>query len=296
MDKAFFGTARFGDYTRFSVYRPDWDRLVKRVEAVAGSISTDVTRRRLSLGDNASRDSVTGWRPKSWLETTIEMIIDSTASGSIATVVGTYIRTGALGLSADPVVVGDEVKDASGTYYEVKSLRPRKIGDSFIRYDSDLTHLPLHVDTATASQPASPEDARSRTKTFIETYVTDSSAVKPVMFAFPDYPLVKEFFASSDPATGVFAVGEATTTGRIGVRYTEHLPIHIVAVDKHGLSGTKMVQHMENVLRYALEAHPTGSLWALDRRTDTTQRFGSTTLYDREFVMGYRRTSARGMA
>lgn len=95
MDKAFFGSARFG-YARFSVYRPDFERLVKKVESQLGGLSLDVTRRALTLG---VRDSTTGWYAKEYTESTIEMLIFTKGTTPSLLPPGSYVRYDALGIT-----------------------------------------------------------------------------------------------------------------------------------------------------------------------------------------------------
>jgi len=85
---------------------------------------------------------------------------------------GTYARTDYIFFTADPFKFGDELLDPSDNiYYEIKGIRPNKIGDSFSHYELDLTVLPAHHLTYTDFTPTV-NDARERTKTFWNTYIT----------------------------------------------------------------------------------------------------------------------------
>lgn len=143
MDSAFWDTMRWGTtsewYFRWDVYRPDWDN--KLLPAFKGSdLSADVTRRKLVLG---SRDSTTGWYNKSYTEETIEMVILSRGSQCLALVPGVYVREDKVGLTADPVVAGDQIKSES-VYYEVKTVKMHYFLDSFMFYECQLAELPLY--------------------------------------------------------------------------------------------------------------------------------------------------------
>lgn len=140
MDTATVDNCRV-DYCRVNVYRPDWDRIIQRVERLAGPVTTDVTRRRLWLG---SQDSVTGWYSKNFADETVEMVIIPRSATRLALTVGVYVRLDAVGLTADAVKAGDETKTDGNEYYEVKGVKEHFIGDSFSHRECDLTLLPLH--------------------------------------------------------------------------------------------------------------------------------------------------------
>lgn len=140
MDKAFFGeNARFG-YTRFSVYHPLFDSLVNHFASL-GAMVYEVTRRKLGLGD---RHATTGWRAKSFTESTIEGVFLPRSSTRIAVAVGTYMRLDAMFFTADVVKKGDEIKTVDNQYWEVKAVREFWEGDCFSHRECDLTLLPLH--------------------------------------------------------------------------------------------------------------------------------------------------------
>lgn len=104
-------------------------------------LDVEVTRRKLLLG---AADSETKWYAKSFIESTIEMLIIPRAATSLATAAGTYVRTDAVGLTCDGVEEGDEILSASGVYYEVKATREHWVADSFMYRECDLVMLPLH--------------------------------------------------------------------------------------------------------------------------------------------------------
>jgi len=117
-----------------------WNNLLRTFEDARGSCS--VTRRALSLGN---RDSETGWRVKSYSETTIKMIIIPRGATSLAVKAGTYVRLDAVGLTITSVKEADEIKTSGGTYYEVKTIRNHSLTpDTVEYYEVDLTKLPLH--------------------------------------------------------------------------------------------------------------------------------------------------------
>ena len=99
----------------------------------------DVTHRALVLGD---RDGVTGWRQKTFSESPIEMIIVPQAATHLMKLAGVFVRLDAVGVSdEEDLEVGDEIEDADGNFWEIKTVRDHEYGDVRV---CDLTKLPLH--------------------------------------------------------------------------------------------------------------------------------------------------------
>lgn len=142
MDAAIIGSnCRIG-FFRIGVYLPIWDEYLDSLKARFGDTAFDVTRRKLVLG---SRDSTTGWRDVSYTDSTIEMVIADRSTTQINLPAGAYVRLDALGMTADVVLEGDQTKNVSNEYYEVKAIRKVKDPpDNFVRRDCDLVKLPLY--------------------------------------------------------------------------------------------------------------------------------------------------------
>jgi len=270
--------------SRVGVYRPDdWDTLLKVFEGIA---SRDITRRRLVLGD--TRDSITGWYPRSFTETTVEGVLIPRASSHLALKAGTYVRTQGLLLTADGFEECDEVKGGLSKYWEVKAVRDIPNGDSFSHRECDLSSMSLHGLSYSTVAPTV-EDARSRTKTYWETYLDDDNLQNKgyiVAFSDPDYPLLKVF---KDKGIGfIFTIDQPDSAAMIGhgqspYGYNERVPTHVLTLD------TKMQWLGEAELRRVAETYPAGSQRSLDRRVSHDRWLGSTRLYDTEFVLNYRR-------
>ena len=114
---------------------------IKQAFKRATGTSFDVTWRALTLG---ARDSVTGWRAKSYADSTIEMVIIPQVASRLAASFGIYVTLDALGLTLTAVGVGDEMKDSDNDYYEVETVMKQKIGNVLYVYKCDLRHQPLH--------------------------------------------------------------------------------------------------------------------------------------------------------
>ena len=157
------------------------------------------------------------------------------------------------------------------------------------------------------SHPAPPElpvkrpaeDTRYRTKIYLETYLDaayltkddDSTpAAYAVIYANPNYPLSREFFASLSPVDLLFCVDTPESVALpVGVGYIEHVPITIFTINKAGITGTKLRWRAEAELRYVIENYPIGSLRTLERMSDHEQNLGSTILYSVIYILRYKR-------
>lgn len=289
VDPAEIGVMRIG-YFRIGVFTDEWDRLRARFEKVC---SLDVTRRRLQLG---SRDSTTGWYAKNYSTSTIEMIIVERGSRPSLLPSGTYVRTDALGLTADVVEEGDEIKTSSNKYYEVKTVREIYTlgGDSFAYREVDLVHLPFENLSGASYTASSVEDARYRTKEYLETYLDDDALPNYIVaYGMPDYPLVRVF--KTKGVDLVFSIGSPDTSPmmdaytRSPYGYNENVHVSTECIDKTNVDGTKLFWQAESELRRVAESYPTGSLRVLTSHRPATQNLGSTVLYSGEYILNYRR-------
>jgi len=143
-----------------------------------------------------------------------------------------------------------------------------------------------------------PEDARYRTKVYLETYLDNSNLTEDddwtevtfiVAYADPDYPLIRVFaelvdlvFAIGDPDSIPLKNADHSVYG-----YEEHVPITVWCVDKSGITGTKLKWKAEAELRRILEEHPLGSIRSFERIQDYDQNLGSTVLHSRKFILKY---------
>jgi hypothetical protein len=254
-------------------------------------MNLQVTRQKLTLG---TRDSVTGWYTKSFVDTTVEMIIIAKGSTNSLLPPGTYVRTDALGLTTDGFLEGDQIL-ADNTYYEVKATREHTVGDSFYYRECDLTLLPLENLTGATYTESTVEDARYRNKVYLETWLS-STALPNYIVAYgePDYPLIRVF--KEKGVDLVYSLGEHTSDTVIDsdhypFGYKEHVPITTLCINKINIAGTKLMHQAETELRRVAETYPLGSLRALGARRPQTKRLGSLTLYSAEYMMEYQRDS-----
>jgi hypothetical protein len=291
MDRPELGSCRLG-FFRLGVFSDVGDTIISRFETVG---SVDVTRKRLMLG---TRDSTTGWYTKSFEETAIKMPIIEQGSTRSNLTAGYYVRTDALGLTVDVVAEGDEILSAAGKLFEVKAVREIYSvgGDSFSHRECDLTRLLFSGVTGRGYTVSTVEDARYRTKEYLETYL-DGSVLSNYIVAYsaPDYPMTQVFKTKSIDL--IFAIGKPDSKPLIGYDqtpygYEEHVPIKIFAVDKSDVTGTKAVWQAETELRRITETYPSGSLRTLERMGDNDKNLGSTILYCTEYVLNYKRDTS----
>jgi len=260
------------------------------------TLSFDVTRRALSLGD---ADSVTGWYAKTFTESTIEMIIRPKGSTFMLLGMGFYSRYAQTGYTQDPVVEGDEIKDVQNMYYEIKTIEEHYLGDNFFFRECELVKLPIHYDMpATYGTAPTVQDPRQRSKVWLDDYLTAGNLTKddnltPALYitcwADPPYPIEKVLLTKGVDL--VFSIATPTSEGLpVGVGYIEHVPISIFTIDKTGITGNKLRWKGEAELRRIAETKATGSLrspW--ERMNNNEQNLGSTTLYSVTYVLPYKR-------
>ena len=143
------------------------------------------------------------------------------------------------------------------------------------------------------------EDARVRTKDWIDTYYTPANATDDdgnalgmqCMFANPDYPLSLEFKHPS-VIDVIITVDKPRSTPLPGhdqavTHYREHVPIQIMSVNKTGVTAVKAVWQAEAEIRRIGETYPSGSLRVLESVRDFTRDLGSTRVEGSEYTLNY---------
>jgi hypothetical protein len=100
--------------------------------------SFQVTLYSLFLGN---QDSVTGWYRKGYVIKYAKVAIIPKGNVKMLSGLGSYSRHDAVGLTEYEIRVGDTVKDAFGTHYEVVGREPFKWGDKFAYYALDLEEV-----------------------------------------------------------------------------------------------------------------------------------------------------------
>ena len=150
---------------------------------------------------------------------------------------------------------------------------------------------------------SSAEDARQRTKVYLETYLTAANLLVDagvdqvkfiVFFSNPNYPVARMF---TDKFVDLsFAIGEPESKGVIDsdhytIGYDEHVPITIYAMDKEGITADKLKWQAERELRRVVETYPiaTGSSRGLLTRSGLSETFGGKMLRSSKWILNYKR-------
>ena len=269
-------------------------------------LSANLTRRALSLG---ARDDKTGWCAKQWTETTIKGILLEA---------GQSVRMGDFGytaryphtlLSPSAVVEDDEVKDANNKYYHVESVKQLWTLDRFDGYASNLVKVDPHYDREATSgtwhtdSDSIVTDVRNRMKTWLD-YPTwlptiyedngSTAASRIVMFAKPDYSWWREFVTNSVDAIAYVEQVDCkarTTPDKYPYAFDESASIRICAVNKTGITGTRLVEAFEQAIRKVATDHPTGSIRTIDSIQNKDEDLGGITLFSRSITIKYARAN-----
>jgi hypothetical protein len=95
---------------------------------------------------------------------------------------------------------------------------------------------------------------------------------------------VDVIFTVGEPNSNALKSHDKTICG-----YIEHIPITVSAIDKTGITGTKLKWKGEAELRRIDETYPLGSIRLLEKRRDQDKILGSTIMYSTEWILTYRR-------
>ena len=148
------------------------------------------------------------------------------------------------------------------------------------------------------------DDARQRTKVFLETYLVAANMLKDdgatplvthVMYAQPDVPIFRLLYTKQNDA--IFSIGTAESkpqvdyAGRI-IGYTESVPIEIFTFDTASITGTTARWSCEAELRRIVETYPTSlgvSYRSLARTGDNEKEMGGWKLLSVRYILTYKR-------
>jgi hypothetical protein len=147
INSAWFESVYDGCFYLYGCEYPNTDdmlfsTLLRRLGITRGSPSLSVTRHALYLG--ATRDTVTGWYPKSYYESAVDAAIIPKSSQGLALSAGYYVSLDGLGFTQGVCHAGDLWADGSGRHWEVKTAVPNTVGDTLYFYQCDLKELPLN--------------------------------------------------------------------------------------------------------------------------------------------------------
>jgi len=147
------------------------------------------------------------------------------------------------------------------------------------------------------------DDARNRTKDWLDTYITASNVTKDdaietangiTHYAKPPYPLRRIFFDEKN-IDWIISIGQPRTTpshvdwdGTI-ISYNEKVPIEINTVTKSDVTGDLLLEKAEAEFRRVLETYPLGSYRSFTQSNPSTTDMGGWNLYGVSYILTYKR-------
>jgi len=145
------------------------------------------------------------------------------------------------------------------------------------------------------------QDARRRTKDYLDTYLRNSQLTKDnsfqqasfiVAFGEPNYPILKVF--KTKGVDLIFPIGTPSSKpivsgDQIVRRYEEHVPFEWVCINKTGITGTKLRWKATAEVRYVGETYPIGSQRIVVDERPNDRNLGSTMLYSQKATLIYKR-------
>jgi len=269
-------------------------------------VSLDVTLRTLTLGN---QDSTTGWYGKSYANSTVEMYICPKGSSDAFLKFGRYANYKFTGFCKNITInEGDQIIDASSRYYLVKTVTPYFTGDRFDYYMVELERRIFTEDRPSTSGTWILEstlnlDPRYRQKVLLEDGVKGliaanmkeddnvTNATYITTFGKVDYPLPRIFITKAVDL--IFCIESATTQQLIDHDYTAHayihdVPITIWAIDKAGITATRLIRAAEHELERIVETYPTGSIRSIGKEDPTEEDIGECILWSKQVSIHYK--------
>jgi len=203
--------------------------------------------------------------------------------------------------------VGDEIKDANGDYYMVKTVDLWWWLDQFSHYQCELEKRSPHALRPTTSgtwhldSDSVKTDPRYRHKLWLDDHLTaanmklDNGATNATVitcFDGADYPLTQVFI--NKDVDGVFSVGKTPVEALYSwnhypYAFIETATIACCAVDKSGLTATNLVEQMEQEIRHIATDHPFGSLHSISRVEHNPIDIGGTVLHSSTVTIKFKR-------
>jgi hypothetical protein len=298
LDKAVAGPARAG-YTRASVINPFVENIIIP-QLEQDGLTANVTYNQLKLG---ALDSKTGWFSKTFTAKTIKAIIRPRGSSYMIGGYGFYSRYENTAWTLEPVTDGSEIVTPNGTTYIINTHEADHQLNSLNFYALSLTQKPFATRPTTSGVWPSFDDARGRTKTWIDFYIDESKltlddgsqATWLSQFANPDYfihlvLLTKGYdliySVDQSDAQALYAVDKSAYA------YEETIRVTMYAVDKLNLTATNLIAKAEMELRKKLTEYPLGSIRQMTtRKGSPVDLGGGVKLYSTTLTIRYKRAN-----
>jgi hypothetical protein len=264
--------------------------------------SCDVTRRELTLG---ARDPVTGHCAKEWAETTIKGVIRPRGASFSSGGVGYIAKYPHTFFTNYVIAEGDEIKDAWNRYYQIHTVEPDGIGDSFNHYTCNAEKLEFHSDLpASYGTGAAVNDSRYNQKLFLDTKIddsnlTDNAGAEVDWFTCFDnipYPVSRELLPAYNDMDLIFAISPSTADALLNGDMThtayathEKCPVTTYVADKAGITAENLKNKAEQELRRIIGLYPLGSVRSLGG--GKPKQVGVYPIYAYEYIIDYRRSN-----
>lgn len=267
----------------------------------------EVTLKTLSLG---SQDTVTGWYPASYADSTITMNLAVKGSSHMQTALGYHNKYEYSGLTSAVVHVGDQIEDAEGNLYEIMQITkyPTKRADAFSYNLCALTlksfaNRPTTSGTWHLDSESLKTDPRWRHKDYLDDYLTANNLKKDngtnnasyiTCFDGADYPLPQVFLTKAVDLA--FSVGKENAVPKQNAfhypyAFEETVPITVAAVNKAGITATNLIEQAEQEIRRIVSTYPMGSIREIASSAPQEIDLGETKLYMQTVTIRYTRVN-----
>lgn len=279
--------------------------------ALALTAISTVTLGTLTLGSTA--DTTTGHYPYSYSSSTIYMVMAPKNQSLIQTAAGYYGKYDYVGVTASTIHTDDKVTDSDGNTYKVTSVLPHATSRSGFTFNvaalvqMDFSEDPTSSGTWHLDSTSVKTDPRDRIKTTIDTYLTDANvklddgateASTHVMFDGARYQIDRLFTTKDVDVVAVISRGttEALYTdkllGRKPYGFNESVKIEICAVNKSGVTATRIVEMYEQEIRRVLTAYdPYANVRDLDTISPSMVDLGAGYMYSTAIEVNYKRSN-----
>jgi hypothetical protein len=228
--------------------------------------SFSVTRRALSFG---ARDSVTGWYAPVYTDTVIKGSMQPKGSSVNTLPVGGYASYPHTFFTEYVVHEGDIIKDADLDIYVLNTVVKWSYGDKFSHYVCEAVKQEFDLRDATSGtwhldSDSLTTDPRSRTKVYLDTYLTPGNINGNYITCFDgaDYHIKYLFAATLGVDVDlVISIGEETTVTEDTIYDLPYkdivaVPITLSAVNKTGHTATNLIEQAEKEIQLVLDEHP----------------------------------------
>jgi hypothetical protein len=260
------------------------------------------TLKTLTLG---TRDSVTGWPTRSYVDSTITLNLAAKGASTTYTSAGFYGKYDYAAVSSALILEGDIIEVNGKTYDVIQSNPfPTKRSDGFtwtVCYlvQREFTQRPDTSGTWHLDSESIRTDPRNRIKTWLDAYLIAGNIAGDyaTMFALPQGeadPITRAFL--TEDLDCLFTIDKVSASAdrdsdKVTYAFTESVPITVYAVNKTAITATNLVEQAEQEIRRIVTAHPLGSVKSIERIDHKPVVLGNVPLYSSTITIRYRRVN-----